>query len=91
VDASAAPAPASVAPDAQRPGDPVGLTRREREVLAQVATGRSNQEIADELVLSVRTIERHLATVYQKLGVSGRSARAAAVSHALRAGMLPRL
>jgi DNA-binding NarL/FixJ family response regulator len=39
-------------------------------------------------VLSVRTVERHLATVYTKLGVGGRSARAAAVSHALREGLL---
>jgi ATP/maltotriose-dependent transcriptional regulator MalT len=67
---------------------PGGLTRRELEVLAMVAAGRSNQEIAAELVLSVRTIERHLATVYQKLGVQGRSARAAAVSFALREGIL---
>jgi DNA-binding NarL/FixJ family response regulator len=36
----------------------------------------------------VRTVERHLATVYQKLGVSGRSARAAAVTHAHRTGLI---
>jgi DNA-binding NarL/FixJ family response regulator len=72
-------------PRRTRPG---GLTRRETEVLALVAAGRSNQEIAAELVLSVRTIERHLSTVYQKLGLEGRSARAAAVSYALREGIL---
>jgi DNA-binding CsgD family transcriptional regulator len=60
-----------------------GLTAREAEVLAFVASGRSNQQIADELVLSVRTVERHLATVYQKLGLQGRNARAAAVAYAL--------
>lgn len=64
------------------------MTEREAEVLSLVAAGRTNQQIAAELVLSVRTVERHLATVYQKLGVSGRSARAAAVSFAHREGLL---
>jgi ATP/maltotriose-dependent transcriptional regulator MalT len=62
---------------------PDGLSEREAEVLALVADGRSNQEIAAELFLSVRTVERHLATVYRKLGLHGRSARAAAVRYAL--------
>ena len=61
-----------------------GLTSREVEVLGLVADGRSNQEIADTLVLSVRTVERHLATAYQKLGLSGRNARAGAVRYMLR-------
>jgi ATP/maltotriose-dependent transcriptional regulator MalT len=73
----------------RRPDLPGGLTRREAEVLALVSAGRSNQEIAAELVLSVRTIERHLSTVYQKLGLHGRSARAAAVGYALREGIVP--
>jgi DNA-binding CsgD family transcriptional regulator/tetratricopeptide (TPR) repeat protein len=64
------------------------LTEREREVLGLVAEGHSNQRIAAELVLSVRTVERHLSTTYRKLGVHGRSARAAAVSHAVREGLL---
>ncbi|MGH2749587.1 MAG: LuxR C-terminal-related transcriptional regulator [Actinomycetota bacterium] len=66
-----------------------GLTDREAQILAMVATGQTNQQIAAELVLSIRTVERHLATVYQKLGLRGRSARAAAVSYALRDGRLP--
>ncbi|MFA9445342.1 LuxR C-terminal-related transcriptional regulator [Egicoccus sp. AB-alg6-2] len=73
-----------------RRSSPAGLTPRETEVLALVAEGRSNQDIAAELVLSIRTVERHLATVYQKLGLQGRSARAAAVSFALREGILTR-
>ena len=62
---------------------PDGLSAREVEVLRLVADGRSNEEIAEALVLSVRTVERHLATAYQKLGLRGRSARAAAVRHIL--------
>jgi DNA-binding CsgD family transcriptional regulator len=60
-----------------------GLSGREAEVLHLVADGCSNQEIADKLVLSVRTVERHLASAYQKLGFSGRGARAAAVRYVL--------
>jgi len=63
------------------------LTRREREVLRLLAQGRSNDEIAAALVLSVRTVESHVASVYAKLGVGGRSARAAATAHALRQGL----
>jgi len=63
-----------------------GLTNREAEILGMVAAGQTNQQIAADLVLSIRTVERHLATVYQKLGLRGRSARAAAVSYALREG-----
>jgi LuxR family maltose regulon positive regulatory protein len=66
---------------------PAGLTAREVEVLRLVARGRSNQEIASELVLSVRTVERHIANIYDKIGVSGRAARAAAASYALAAGV----
>lgn len=63
---------------------PGGLTPRELEVLVLAAEGRSNADIAGVLVLSVRTVERHLATIYQKLGFEGRNARAASVSFALR-------
>lgn len=58
------------------------LTLRERDILRLVAAGRSNQEIADELVLSVRTVERHLYNIYNKIGASGKSARAAAAVYA---------
>ncbi len=56
------------------------ISGREREVLTLVAAGRTNDEIAAELVLSVRTVERHLQNVYVKLGVRGPSARAAAAA-----------
>jgi LuxR family maltose regulon positive regulatory protein len=65
----------------------LGLTRREVEVLRLLVRGSSNQQIAAELFLSVRTVERHVANIYSKLGVSGRSARAAAASVALGAGL----
>lgn len=63
------------------------LTRREHEVLRLLATGMSNEEIAAQLVLSVRTVEHHVASIYSKIGVSGRSARAAATAYALAHGL----
>jgi DNA-binding CsgD family transcriptional regulator len=60
------------------------LSRREIDVLRLAATGRSNEAIAAELGLSVRTVERHLSNAYSKLGVSGKAARAAAVADLLR-------
>jgi len=51
---------------------PDGLTPRQGEVLGWVAAGLSNKEVADQLQLSVSTIERHLATIYRNLGLRGR-------------------
>jgi pimeloyl-ACP methyl ester carboxylesterase/DNA-binding CsgD family transcriptional regulator len=56
------------------------LSGREREVLELVAAGMSNEEIAERLFLSTRTVERHLSNVYAKLRLSGKSARAAAAA-----------
>jgi DNA-binding CsgD family transcriptional regulator len=67
-----------------------GLSRREVEVLALIAQGRGNPEIADELVLSVRTVERHISSIYEKLGLSGASARASATAYALANGLARR-
>jgi DNA-binding CsgD family transcriptional regulator len=63
-----------------RPSGLPDLSRRELEVLDLVAAGSNNEEIAARLYLSVRTVERHLSNVYAKLGVSGKSARAAAAA-----------
>jgi DNA-binding NarL/FixJ family response regulator len=52
-------------------------------VLRLLAAGKSNEEIAAALVLSIRTVERHISTIYGKLGVHGGAARAAAVSYAV--------
>jgi len=49
-----------------------GLTAREREIALLVASGRTNREIAEQLVLSTRTIEAHLRTIYGKLGLRSR-------------------
>ena len=62
---------------------PGGLTAREVEVLRLLAAGKANAAIADELVLSIRTVERHISTIYGKLGVSGGAARATVVHYAL--------
>ncbi len=54
-----------------------GLSAREREVLGLVAGGRSNREIADVLVISPRTVERHIENIYAKIGINNRVQAAA--------------
>jgi DNA-binding CsgD family transcriptional regulator len=66
---------------------PAGLTPREAEVLVHVAQGRSNRQVAGVLVISERTVARHLANVFAKLGVSSRTA-AAVFAH--EHGLVPR-
>ncbi|MFI9327111.1 response regulator [Kitasatospora sp. NPDC052868] len=61
------------APTAQRPSRSVeGITEREREVLTLVGRGRSNTEIADELVISVATAKSHVARLFTKLNARDR-------------------
>ena len=57
--------------------DSHGLTSRELEVLCLVAEGRTNKAIAAELVLSGRTVDRHVSNIFAKLGVSSRAAATA--------------
>ena len=57
--------------------DAQGLTDRELEVLRMIAAGRTNKAIAAELVLSVRTVDRHVSNIFAKLGVSSRAAATA--------------
>jgi DNA-binding CsgD family transcriptional regulator len=68
------------APEPLRRGSLDELTGRELEVLALVADGLGNEEIGRRLVVSTRTVERHLSNVYAKLGLTGKSARAAAAA-----------
>ena len=70
----------------QMDADPggAGLTSRETEVLRLVAQGQSNKEIAAELVLSVRTVERHITNLYGKIDARGKAdATAYAIHHGL--------
>jgi len=53
---------------------PAGLTQRDIEVMALVAAGKTNRQIADELFLSVRTVDRHVSRIFAKLGVHSRAA-----------------
>jgi DNA-binding CsgD family transcriptional regulator/transcriptional regulator with XRE-family HTH domain len=63
---------------------PLGLTRREVEVLRLLAEGHSNRKIADELFISHHTVMRHVSNILSKLGVESRTAAArAAVDHGL--------
>lgn len=63
---------------------PDGITRREAEVLELVARGLTNREVAEVLVLSERTVARHLANLYTKIGVTTRTA---ATTYAHRHGL----
>ena len=62
-----------------------GLTKRELEVLRRLSAGETNKEIAAALVVSVRTVDRHVSNLYAKLGVSS---RAAATSYAHAHGLV---
>ena len=60
------------------------LTNREVQVLTMVASGKTNNEIASELVLSIRTVERHIGNIYAKIGARGRAdATVFALTHGL--------
>ena len=63
------------------PAYPGGLTERQAEILRLIAQGMTNHEIADQLVLSERTVQRHVTNLYAKIGVRN---RAEATSFALR-------
>jgi two-component system, NarL family, response regulator NreC len=58
---------------AEPEGPPGGLTPRESEVLTLIAQGHTNPEIAERLVVSVRTVETHRSAIYRKVGTSNRA------------------
>ena len=77
------PASTPVQPDvAEDPLSTYGLTEREREVLVALAGGRTNREIAEELVISDKTASVHVSNILRKLDVSGRQ-EAARIAHRL--------
>ena len=80
-------APHAAAPEAgaRTPAEQLGLTPREAEVLALVAAGRSNSQIAGELFISPKTASVHVSNILAKLGVSTR-VEAAARAHRLGLG-----
>ena len=80
IDRFVLPADRRSAPDASDE-----LTEREMDVLRLAAKGMSNREIAAELVISVRTVQSHLNSVFNKIGVGSRTE---AVIHALRKGWI---
>jgi DNA-binding CsgD family transcriptional regulator len=61
------------------------LTHREREVLCLVASGQTDRKIAESLIISPRTVNRHMSNILVKLDVSS---RAAAAAHAVRRGLI---
>jgi len=65
---------------------PLGLTRREDEVLLLLCEGLTNEEIADRLVVSTRTVDHHVSAVLSKLDVN---TRGAATAQARRHGLVP--
>jgi len=66
------------------PTYPAGLTAREVEVLRLVAQGLSDAQVAAQLVISPRTVNSHLTSIYNKLGVDSRTAASRfAVEHQL--------
>ena len=62
-----------------------GLTARELEVLRLVASGKTNREVATDLVISERTVDRHVSNIFDKIGVPS---RAAATAYAYEHGLI---
>jgi DNA-binding CsgD family transcriptional regulator len=85
--ADALATPPALPSDAAAQALPARLTTREVEVLRLLASGASNQAMAEQLVLSVKTVERHIANIYAKIDVQNR-VEAAAYAH--RYGLLER-
>ncbi|TMK97012.1 MAG: hypothetical protein E6G34_12830 [Actinobacteria bacterium] len=63
------------------------LTPRELQVIERLAAGKTNRQIAEDLFLSVRTVDRHTARIFEKLGVNSRAAAAIELERARVAGI----
>jgi predicted ATPase/DNA-binding CsgD family transcriptional regulator len=66
--------PSTTPPVPRTPAYPDGLTAREGEVLRLVAQGLTNEQVAEQLVISPRTVNSHLTSIFSKIGVSSRGA-----------------
>ena len=75
--------PQPTTPTRTSPPSPAGLTIREVEVLRLVAQGLTDLQVAERLVISSRTVNWHLTSIYGKLGVSTRAATRYAIEHSL--------
>jgi DNA-binding NarL/FixJ family response regulator len=72
--------------DVHLPGGPPRLTRREEEILAQLARGRANAQIARELHIAPQTVKTHVSNILTKLNSESRTE---AALHAMRIGLVP--
>ncbi len=68
------------------PQQPEALTERETEILRELASGKSNKEIAAALVIAEKTVRTHVSNILAKLGVTSRTQ---AALHAVRCGLVP--
>jgi DNA-binding CsgD family transcriptional regulator len=75
-----------VGPRSATRDDPLGLTRREREILGEICAGQTNAAIAAKLFISAKTVDHHVSAVLAKLGAPNRSAAAA---QAAQLGLVP--
>ena len=75
----------STLPTKISPGYPSGLTTREVEVLRLVAQGLTDAQVAEQLVISPRTVNFHLTSIYGKIGVSSRTT---ATRYAMERGLV---
>jgi DNA-binding CsgD family transcriptional regulator len=67
---------AALAPGSRSPQAPASLTEREHEVLRLIAKGRSGKQVASQLGISPKTVERHKTRIFAKLGVPNQAAAA---------------
>lgn len=80
------PMPATLSHSGTTIPEELGITPRELEVLEQMAQGKSNQEIADSLFVSLNTVKTHLSNLFSKLGVKRRTQ---AIQKAKSMGIIP--
>ncbi|GAB4486468.1 MAG: hypothetical protein Fur0016_13760 [Anaerolineales bacterium] len=77
---------ALLAHEETRPEPQAVLSGREREILQQIAEGKTNQQIADSLRISIRTVEKHRSNFRAKLGLAS---QADLVRFAIQQGIVP--